>query len=146
MCIIPVFMSLIGMVVLVTLGYLALWTSNHENTPKGLAGFGKVMSIILFVFAGLALVGGATASHMCMWYTSRDGGSCAVGRWMPGRHMGAMMKENEEMEEHEHMGMADGNEPMTKENMVDRLKTMRDQNPDLFNQSMTELNKPQNKK
>ncbi len=146
MCIIPICMSLVGMVVLVTLGYLALWTSSHENTAKGLAGFGRVMAIILFVFAGLALVGGATASHMCMWYMGRDGGACVMGKCMPGHHMGAMMKENEEMEEHEHMGMAGGNEPMTKDNMVAHLKMMRDQNPDVFNQSMTELNKPQNKK
>ena len=57
-----IFPALVGCLVLVTLGYLALWTSSHENTAKSLAGFGKVLSIILFVFAGLVIMVGAVFS------------------------------------------------------------------------------------
>ena len=48
----------IGAVVLVTLGYFVMWTSSQANTPKGVAMFGKVMSIILFVGAGLVIIAG----------------------------------------------------------------------------------------
>ena len=153
MCIIPMIVGLVATIVLVTLGYIALWTANHENTQKGLAGFGKVMAIILFVFAGLTLLAGAGASHMCMWHMNQGGtGSCAMGscgmcgKWMGGHHMTGMMNEKEEMEEHEHMGMGEGNEAMTKDMMVAHLKMMKEKNPDLFNQSMTEVNKPEKKK
>jgi hypothetical protein len=57
-----IFPALVGCLVLVTLGYLALWTSSHENTAKALAGFGKVLAIILFVFAGLVITVGAVFS------------------------------------------------------------------------------------
>jgi len=57
-----VFPALVGCLVLVTLGYFALWTSSHENTSKGLVGFGKVLSIILFMFAGLLFLVGAVLS------------------------------------------------------------------------------------
>jgi len=53
-----IFASLLGAVVLVALGYIASWTSMHENTPKGLSAFGKVMAVILYVFAALVLIFG----------------------------------------------------------------------------------------
>ncbi|MFC1501103.1 hypothetical protein ACFL58_01470 [Elusimicrobiota bacterium] len=55
-----IFPVVVAAAVLVTLGYLALWSSAHEKTSKGLAGFGRVMAIILFVLAGLAFLMGTT--------------------------------------------------------------------------------------
>ncbi|MGA2091439.1 MAG: hypothetical protein ABSH12_08300 [Endomicrobiales bacterium] len=48
-------------VILVFLGYIALWTASQNNIPAGISKFGRIMSIILFVFAGLVLV-----FHMAM--------------------------------------------------------------------------------
>ena len=45
-------------VLIVTAGYFAMWTSSKSDTPKGVASFGRTMAIILFVIAGITLVGG----------------------------------------------------------------------------------------
>ena len=47
---------IVAATVLVTIGYFALWISSQANNQKGMAIFGKVLSIILFVMAGLVLV------------------------------------------------------------------------------------------
>jgi hypothetical protein len=146
--------SLVVAVVLVTVGYLALWASQHEHTEKGLAGFGRVMAIILFVFAGLTLVAGAGASHWCMWHMNKGGmgmgmGSCGMmgEKGMEGHHMMGMgmMKEKEEMMEHRDM-MGENKEAMSKDMMVAHLKMMKEKNPDLFKQSIMELDKAEKKK
>jgi len=50
-------------VVLVFMGYFALWSAAQANTPAGISAFGKVMAIILFVMAGLVLVSGIACRH-----------------------------------------------------------------------------------
>ena len=55
----------IGAVVLVFLGYIALWTASQNTIPKEVAKFGKVMSIILYVFAGLVIVFSLTCMNPC---------------------------------------------------------------------------------
>jgi hypothetical protein len=47
-----------GAVIIVFFGYLALWSASQANTPGGISSFGKVLAIILFVMAGLVLIGG----------------------------------------------------------------------------------------
>ncbi|MFA5858363.1 MAG: hypothetical protein WC955_04790 [Elusimicrobiota bacterium] len=43
-------------VLLVFLGYVAMWSANRDNVPKHISQFGNVMSIILFVTAALVLI------------------------------------------------------------------------------------------
>ena len=45
-------------VLIVTVGYFAMWTSSKSDTPKCIASFGRVMAIILFVIAAIILAGG----------------------------------------------------------------------------------------
>jgi hypothetical protein len=60
----------VGAVVLVFFGYVALWSAYGANIPKGVAQFGRILSIVLFVFAGLVLLSGVAmrchrfGSHM----------------------------------------------------------------------------------
>jgi hypothetical protein len=64
MCIL---LPVVAAVVLVFFGYLAMWSASQANTPAGISQFGKIMSIILFVFAGLILVSGvARRNHSGM--------------------------------------------------------------------------------
>jgi len=60
MCIL---LPVVASVVLVFFGYIALWSAHQSNTSAGVSQFGKIMSIILFVFAGLVLVAGVARSH-----------------------------------------------------------------------------------
>jgi hypothetical protein len=97
-----IFGALLGSIVLVTLGYLALWTSSHENTAKGLAGFGRVMAIILFVFAVLVILCGAMCTFSpcgrsmmmrhCMKMQMHEG--CGMEA-MPMHHEPGMMEKKE---------------------------------------------------
>jgi len=100
-----IFGAVLVSVVLVTLGYLSLWTASHENTSKSLAGFGRVMAVILFVFSGLVLLFGAVRSfspcghsmmmrHCCMMKEDMESmGGCK----MEGMHHDMIgVKENEE--------------------------------------------------
>jgi hypothetical protein len=50
--------SIVAVVVMVFLGYIAMWSASQANTPAGISSFGKVMAIILFVIAGFILVFG----------------------------------------------------------------------------------------
>lgn len=52
-------------VVLVFFGYIAMWTASQSNVPAGIAKFGRILSIILFIFAGLAIVLCGTMRHCC---------------------------------------------------------------------------------
>ena len=58
-----ILIPVVSAVVLVFFGYLAMWSAHQSNTPAGIAQFGKVMAIILFVFAGLVLVCGMACRH-----------------------------------------------------------------------------------
>lgn len=49
--------------VLVFFGYFALWSAAQATTPKGISSFGRILAIILFVMAGLALVSPVAARH-----------------------------------------------------------------------------------
>jgi hypothetical protein len=49
-------MPVIVAVVLVFFGYLAVWTASHKDIPAGISKFGKILSIILYVFAGLVII------------------------------------------------------------------------------------------
>jgi hypothetical protein len=59
MCMIPVGAA----VILVFLGYVALWTSSRSGTPAGVAQFGKVLSIVMYVIAALTLIGSLMMRH-----------------------------------------------------------------------------------
>lgn len=59
-------LPIIPATVLVTLGYFVMWTASQEKTPKGIMLFGKVMSIILFVIAGLIIIAGMTFAPIMM--------------------------------------------------------------------------------
>ena len=97
-----IFPALVASLVLVTLGYLALLASSHENTSKGLMGFGKVLSIILFVFAGLIIIVGAVFSfspgvheHMRSMMTGHSM-QMEEGCAMEGMHHGMIDKRGKE--------------------------------------------------
>jgi len=60
MCILT---SIVAAVVLVFLGYIALWTAGRTSTSTGVAKFGRIMAIILFVFAGLVVVMHVSRPH-----------------------------------------------------------------------------------
>jgi hypothetical protein len=116
-----IFPALVGCLVLTTLGYFALWTSSHENTSKGLVGFGKVLSTILFVFAGLVFLTGAVISFSPWTH------DVMRSMWMK-HHM--MMEQGCQMEGmHHNMGMMENKEKMPareneakNENMQDTMK------------------------
>jgi hypothetical protein len=58
-----IFFPIIAATVLVFFGYFAIWSSSQPATPKGVASFGKILSIILFVIAGLALASPVAVRH-----------------------------------------------------------------------------------
>ena len=70
MCIL---LPVVAAVVLVFFGELAMWSAHQSNTPAGISQFGKIMSIILFVFAGLVLISGIACRH-------HHGMPCMMGR------------------------------------------------------------------
>ena len=63
-----IFCGIIGAVIFVTLGYFVFWTAMRQGTQPDMVKFGKIMGIILFVIAGLALIfsftGGPFMGHM----------------------------------------------------------------------------------
>ncbi|MDH5683259.1 MAG: hypothetical protein OEZ20_02205 [candidate division WOR-3 bacterium] len=63
-----IFAGLVSAIIFVTLGYFAFWTAMRTGTAIEIAKFGKIMGIILFVIAGLALIfsfmGGPFMGHM----------------------------------------------------------------------------------
>ena len=87
-----IFSAAVAAAVLVTLGYLALWSSEHEKTSKSIAGFGRIMAIIMFVFAGLGLLMGVAFSAkygMCE-LKGKDHGMM-MKKMHPGKGMGEIM-------------------------------------------------------
>ncbi len=89
-----------GAVIIVFFGYLALWSASQSNTPGGISSFGKVLAIILFVMAGLVLIGGiarhGNRGHMMMggWHQGWDKQSMMPGCG-PGGQKQWMMPGNE---------------------------------------------------
>ena len=65
--------------VLVFFGYIALWSAHQSNTPAGVSQFGRIMSIILFVFAGLVLVAGVAHRHHRGMQCGMEKMSCCEG-------------------------------------------------------------------
>ena len=86
MCMVLCFVS--AAVVLVFMGYFALWSAGQANTPAGISSFGRVMAIILFVLAGLVLVSGVAMRHGCcggpMMGKMGWGRPAMMGGMMPG--------------------------------------------------------------
>lgn len=82
----------LGVVLVVTVGYFVMWTASQTNTPKGVAVFGKIVSIALLIIAGLVLIYGPRMHQRMM-------GSMSC----PYMSMGSMhgMKDMEEMKEGE---------------------------------------------
>jgi len=75
-------------VIFVTLGYFAFWTAMRQGTQPDLVKFGRIMGIILFVIAGLALifsltggmfVGRMMGGGMCSPYSFRGVGKGKMG-------------------------------------------------------------------
>jgi len=58
-----VLMPVVAAVIIVFLGYIALWTASQKDIPEGVAKFGRILAIILYVFAGLVLIGGVAKAH-----------------------------------------------------------------------------------
>jgi hypothetical protein len=86
---------IIGASVLVFFGYFAIWSSSQPTTPKGVSSFGRILAIILFVIAGLALVSPVAVRHFhgghmmnkmeCRGNPAFMG--CPQGHWMNKMHM-----------------------------------------------------------
>ena len=51
-----IFLPIFAAACLVFFGYFAMWSSSQPTTPKGVSSFGRILSTILFVIAGLALL------------------------------------------------------------------------------------------
>lgn len=72
MCILP---AIVAAVVLVTLGYFAMCNASQPNLSKGLSQFGKILAIVLFCIAGLAIIIGIS----CPWMMCHKGmGRCGM--------------------------------------------------------------------
>ncbi|HUI92048.1 MAG TPA: hypothetical protein VLX68_07365 [Chitinivibrionales bacterium] len=54
---------LIAASALVFFGYFALWSSAQATTPKSISSFGRILSIILFVIAGVVLFSPVAMRH-----------------------------------------------------------------------------------
>lgn len=124
--------AVLAVVVLVTLGYIALWTAMHENTSKGLSGFGKVMAVTLFVFSALILIFGIS----CRGHYYGKMGTCP----MMG-HMGKMSGMGD-MKGMMHMPEMMG----TKEEMMSRMKEWKMNSPKEWKTCVDELNKSESGK
>lgn len=81
-----VFGHIVAALVLVFLGYIALWSASQNTVPKEVAKFGKVLSIILYVFAGLVIIFSLTCPF------GRPG-MMGHGKWHHGWMKGDMDKE-----------------------------------------------------
>jgi len=74
-----ILIPVVSAVILVFFGYFALWSAHQSNTPAGIAQFGRIMAIILFVFAGLVLVCGAACRHCSKMHGMPGKMSCCEG-------------------------------------------------------------------
>lgn len=85
-------------VLLVTVGYFALWTSVSANTPKGVSAFGMIVATILYVVAAIVLIGGLVYGpnmHMAMMHRMAGwGGLMEMKEMQEGCGMEGMMEEN----------------------------------------------------
>jgi hypothetical protein len=98
---------LVAAAILVFFGYFAIWSSSQPATPKGVSSFGRILSIILFVIAGLALISPVAARHFhhgymvpkseCYGNTSFMG--CPQGHWMNRMHMRGEKNQQENVPE-----------------------------------------------
>jgi hypothetical protein len=79
--------ALVAASFLVGFGYFALWSSSQPATPRGVASFGRVLAIILFVVAGLTLVSPVAARH---FHRGNFQASCMMDRTHFRGHPGFM--------------------------------------------------------
>lgn len=82
-----ILISIIAAAFLAAFGYFALWTSAHPATPKGVASFGRILAIILFVIAGLAFVSPVAVRH---FHNGSCHGNCMMNRMEFRGHPGFM--------------------------------------------------------
>lgn len=86
---------IIGASILVFFGYFAIWSSSQPSTPKGVSSFGRILAIILFVIAGLALVSPIASRHFHRGYMAPKSEcygnpsfmGCPQSHWMNKMHM-----------------------------------------------------------
>lgn len=86
-------------VMLVTIGYFVLYSAAQGNLSKSIAGFGKILAVVIFVLGGIVLISG-------IYMSVARRGMCCMGMGKPcmmGHHMGMnwgmpcpMMGENKE--------------------------------------------------
>ncbi|MCB4791484.1 MAG: hypothetical protein LHV68_06310 [Elusimicrobia bacterium] len=127
-----IFHAVLLSVVLVALGYICSWTSMHENTSKGLSGFGKVMAIILYVFAVLVLVFGLSCGHHGKMGSMA--GMC---------QMGPLGKMHGSMDRGGMKGMKNMPEMMdTKESIMRQINEWKMNNPKEWKECLMESEKP----
>jgi hypothetical protein len=133
------FPVIIGVVILVSIGYVVSWASMQEKTSKGFAGFGRVIATILYLFAALILIFGITFSHK--W-----GGKCGMMRQacMPGQ-VGMMPGEGMMPDMHMNMkgGMPDMKNP--KDQMMSQMAEWKKEYPKEWKDTVNELNKSETK-
>jgi hypothetical protein len=87
--------ALVAAAVLVFFGYFAIWSSSQPATPKGVSSFGRILAIILFVIAGLALVSPVAVRHFhhgrmmnkMEWRCNPAAMGCPQTPWMNRMHM-----------------------------------------------------------
>ncbi len=70
--------------ILVFFGYFSLWSATQPTTPKGISSFGRILAIILFVMAGLALVSPVAARHFHHDYMMQNAACCGKPGFMGG--------------------------------------------------------------
>ena len=78
------FCALFVAALLVTLGYLGLWTAARAGTPSGLASFGRILAIILLCLAALSLLAPVAALPMRLAGAGGKPGGCGAFGLMPG--------------------------------------------------------------
>jgi len=139
-----IFPVVLASAVLVTLGYLASWSSMHENTSKGLAGFGRVMALIMYLFAGLILLFGISMSrhYPGHWGMMQQGGCGMMGSMDKGRamdmHGGPVMHEMDES--HGVRDMTAAMPGANKDEMMRHMREWKKNNPKEWQESVKELN------
>lgn len=87
MCIV---MPVVSAVVLVFFGYVALWSASQSNVPAGVAKFGRIMAILLYACAGLALIGSLSMRQPCGGPGMGMKGYRGAGENMGGKNMPCM--------------------------------------------------------
>ncbi len=88
-------MHVVGAVILVFFGYIALWSSYQQHTPDIVAKFGRIMAIILYTIAALMIIF-SVGFHCCGmgmgWHEHMEHMEKTCPSCMKGGMMGKMEK------------------------------------------------------